>query len=259
MNKYAAICGLKWGVGHKAMRTIYRGTFVPIITYAAHVWIDKTNSKNRQCITSAHRCALIRATKAYRTVSTVALEVLAGIQPILNEIYIEKLRYSIRRNIPCTIYGHEYSTTHQDAKASIKLLKANLHDKWQEDWDNSQWGRVTYDFFPNITERLNRTWVVPSYSFTQIVTGHGNFMQYLARIQASATDQCGCGEPESAIHTLYYCQNHTRHREIFIRKTILKGYNWPIRAKELTNRDIHYEFLTFINKIMDAKEQQALQ
>lgn len=92
MNRYATICGLKWGVNHKAMSTIYRGTLVPIITYAVHAWLDNTGVKTKQCLIRANRCALIRVTKAYRTASTVALEVLAGIQLITNELCVEKLR-----------------------------------------------------------------------------------------------------------------------------------------------------------------------
>ena len=254
MNKYASICGLKWGVGYKEMRTIYRGAFVPIISYAAHVWLYYTNSKSRQSIISAHRCALIRVNKSYRTTSTAALEVLAGIQPTINELYIEKLRYSIRRNLICIINGTNYSTTPQDAKASIIQLRENLAEKWQEDWQNSQWGRKTFDFFPNIKDRLSKTWVVPSYYITQIYTGHGNFNNYPAKIQKTDSDLCICGEPESVIHNIYYCRNHTRQREIFIRKIIPKGYIWPIRSTDLTNRDIYDDFTVFITQLMKDKE-----
>lgn len=76
------------------MSTIYKESFVPIITHAAHIWVDDTVIRRK--LISAHGCALIRVTKGYRT-STAALEVLANIRPILQEIYFEKLRYSIRR------------------------------------------------------------------------------------------------------------------------------------------------------------------
>ena len=36
MNNYAVICGLKWGVPFKEMAIIYRGSFVPVISYAAY-------------------------------------------------------------------------------------------------------------------------------------------------------------------------------------------------------------------------------
>ena len=48
MLKYTALCGLRWGVGNKEMNIIYRGSFVPIITYAAQAWVDELNIKSRQ-------------------------------------------------------------------------------------------------------------------------------------------------------------------------------------------------------------------
>ena len=117
MQKYSKLCRLKWGVPYKKMSTIYKGAFVPVITYGSYAWIDQTNDKTRRKIISAHRCALIRITKSYKTTSTVALEVLAGIQPITHEIQIDKLRYCIRKQLPCHIYGKQYSTNEQDARS----------------------------------------------------------------------------------------------------------------------------------------------
>ena len=39
MGKYVTMCGLKWSVSYKEM-SIYKGSFLPIITYTAYAWID---------------------------------------------------------------------------------------------------------------------------------------------------------------------------------------------------------------------------
>jgi len=31
---------LQWGLGHKALKTIYKGAVVPILTYGAHIWLE---------------------------------------------------------------------------------------------------------------------------------------------------------------------------------------------------------------------------
>ena len=126
MYKYAAMCGLKWGVSYREMLTIYRGSFVPIINYAAYAWIDNVNSVSLRKIISAHRCALIRVTKAYRTTSTHALEVISNVAPIAHELQLEKLRYCIRKAIPCNIYGTIYETRDQNPKNLIENVKADL-------------------------------------------------------------------------------------------------------------------------------------
>ena len=101
MNKYAAICGLKWEVSYREMLTVYWGSFVPIINYAAYSWVDSINKANLNKIISAHRSALIRITKAYRrTTSTHALEVISNVAPIAHELQLEKLRYCKKKRNP---------------------------------------------------------------------------------------------------------------------------------------------------------------
>ena len=158
MLRYAALCGPRWGVGNNMneMNVIYMGSFVPIITYAAQAWVDELNIKSRKQIISAHWCALIRITKPYRTTSTNALEVLANVQPIMNELQTEKLRSCIRRSNLCSIYNTEYNIQ-LDRKTVINQLKANLSAKWQSTWQNSTKGRTTFDFFPNIQNRATKT------------------------------------------------------------------------------------------------------
>ena len=255
---YAKFCRLKWGVSHRAMSTIYRGAIVPIMAYASYVWVDHINSKTQPKLNSAHRYALIRATKAYsRTTSTAALEIVANIQPIMNEIQIEKLRYCIRKSLPCTIHGTNYETNQQDAKESMQQLKSNLLAKWQQDWSRSTWGRNTMDYFPTVRDRQTKPWVIPSYFMTQILTGHGNFLRYLAVRQLTQSDQRSCGTAETATHVVYNCRKFNRERQLFINKLVMKGYIWPAKCSDLTNEDIYCEFEKFVITIMEIKEREG--
>jgi hypothetical protein len=37
---------LQWGLGHKALKTIYEGAVVPILTYGSPIWVEAIR-KNR--------------------------------------------------------------------------------------------------------------------------------------------------------------------------------------------------------------------
>lgn len=74
---------LTWGLGNKALGTIYRGAIEPILTYGAPVWETALqNQKNLRKIQRVQRLFNIKITKAYRTISYDASCILAGIQPI---------------------------------------------------------------------------------------------------------------------------------------------------------------------------------
>lgn len=81
---------LNWGLKHEALKTIYKGGILPLLTYGAPVW---TKAMERECykakITRVQRLINIKIAKAYCTVSNEALCVITGLTPItikINEI-----------------------------------------------------------------------------------------------------------------------------------------------------------------------------
>ena len=46
INMLARTVKLQWGLGHKALKTIYEGAIVPILTYGAPIWVE-TIQKNK--------------------------------------------------------------------------------------------------------------------------------------------------------------------------------------------------------------------
>lgn len=254
-HKFARIANKNWGVGYQSYMTIYKGALVPIITYAAPAWEDKVNAIQARNLTTAHRSALIMITKCYRTASTSAMEVLAGIPPIKFQFYLENLRYHIRKQQIYTLFNEQYDPVTDSKKNLLERLKNNLINIWQEKWDADPWGRTTYNFFPNIRNRFDKLWVTPSYNISQIITGHGNFKNYLSRIKIIDTNTCLCGAQDSVAHALYECNIHNRYREIFIRKIILMGLNWPLRYEQFTNKDVYGEFVLFTNNILRQRDE----
>ena len=75
---------INWGLGHKALKTIYAGAILPLLLYGAPVWIramEKGKYKNK--ISRVQRLINIKMAKAYRTVSSEALCVVTGMTLIL--------------------------------------------------------------------------------------------------------------------------------------------------------------------------------
>jgi len=70
VNMLARTAKLQWGLGHKALKAIYEGVIVPILTYGAPIWVEAIRkSKNLTEYKIIQRLMNIKIAKAYRTVS----------------------------------------------------------------------------------------------------------------------------------------------------------------------------------------------
>jgi hypothetical protein len=86
------------------MRTLYKGVFEPVITYAAAGWSDLLNKSTKSKLIRRQRMTLLQVTKAYRTTSAKALQIIAGVLPI--DLLIE-----VRARLYKTDYNlHRHST-----------------------------------------------------------------------------------------------------------------------------------------------------
>ena len=74
---------INWGLGHKALRTIYVEGILPLLLYGAPVWIraiEKEKYKNK--IARVQKLINIKMAKPYRTVSSEALCVITWMTSI---------------------------------------------------------------------------------------------------------------------------------------------------------------------------------
>lgn len=72
-----------WGLSGRTTRRLYLGVFVPRMVYGAAVWGETVNDRMmKRLLLGAQRKALLAVTGAYRTTSTEALPVLAGVLPL---------------------------------------------------------------------------------------------------------------------------------------------------------------------------------
>ena len=80
VNMLARTAKLQCGLGHKALKTIYEGAIVPILTYGASIWVKAIRkNKNLTKYKRIHRLLNIKIAKAYRTISYDASCMIAGV------------------------------------------------------------------------------------------------------------------------------------------------------------------------------------
>jgi hypothetical protein len=74
---------LQCGLGHKALKTIYKGAVVPVLTYRTPIWV-KAIWKNRNLTKykRIQRFINIKIAKAYRTISYDASCMIAEVRAI---------------------------------------------------------------------------------------------------------------------------------------------------------------------------------
>lgn len=168
-----------------------------IALYASPVWgsMALQGNRNRSSIRSAQRVLAIRVSRAYRTVSTEALLVLAKLLPW--DLLIEERS---KRYLATGEVDH--------AEASHATI-----DAWQAEWEREvrpgevAKGTWTKSLIPDIRQWLDSAGEM-SYYVAQVLTGHGQFQSYMLRIGKSDSDRCvlcDTGDADDVTHTVLRC------------------------------------------------------
>jgi hypothetical protein len=91
--------------------------------------------------------------------------------------------------------------------------------KWQQQWDDSNKGRVTKEYFPEVKERLNKK-INLSPNFTVMVTAHGKTKAYLRRFKIIQAPECVCANgDQTEDHLIFDCAKLDKEREKVIAYT----------------------------------------
>lgn len=237
----------EWGLGVKALKTIWERAIVPAITYASPVWAKAvTYDSQRSKLRTVQRILMLRLARAYRTTSHAALWAITGLPPIdlvcmeMAAIYHTRRAtapdtHDYRPDILDTINFDElipatnaYTLPHPSARTDLskpfsptaKMAKEQLRqrtlDIWQTLWNQSDKGRRTHVFFPSIRDRLDLKHYQPDPKTTQYLTGHGDFLDHLVRFKLRPPDQTLCVHCDSSDnheHRLYHCPRFLQQRE----------------------------------------------
>jgi len=139
------------------------------LLYAAPIWsVALVFDRNIQSILRPQRTIALRTAMAYRTVSTAAIMVVAGVVPAHLLAWERTERYEIRRD--------------PNKAALEKEIREEVLKKWQIEWDKEVTGRWTWRFIRDAKSWFNRRSGAVDFHLTQVLTGHGCFRQYLKRM-----------------------------------------------------------------------------
>jgi len=230
--------GAGWGIKRQNIMILYRGVFLPKITYGAQFWVHKINSLQAiKKLGTIQRRALLGMTSAYNTTSTVALQVIVGVPPLDIEIkwMVHKAEIAL---LPAQLRRETWDTTGE-----------SLLDEWQNRWEDSSKGRWTFKFFPNVRHRL-RLPLALGHEVVQFMSGHGNFRAKLAgfNLQPDPTCACGMGD-EYADHVLFSCPLHVEHRAFLELAVYRAGHLWPCEPSILISTAKLYSAFVRFSKI----------
>lgn len=147
-------------------RNMLYGVVQSIVLYGAPVWCNVTRlAKYNSMLQSVQRRALLRVISGYRTISTAAVQVIAGIPPI--DLLIEE------RSKSFTMQGKAKQYIRND---TIKT--------WQERWQNeTEKGQWTKKLISNLGKWVNCKHRKTNYFITQDLSGHASFKCYTHRIK----------------------------------------------------------------------------
>lgn len=188
----------------------------------------------------AHRKIVLWTIMGYRTISTDATYVIAGI--ILVDLLAEE-RASVAK--------------HDTSQKERKNAREVTMRRWQERWNaNDTKGQWTKRLIPRIDK-----WVVckhrhTNYFMTQFLSGHGCYGSFTHRIGKKEDDRCYyCYNVDTAEHTVFQCQRWQNEREE-MKEDIGKRLTAENIIEYIINKKENYEnFYKFVNKIMSEKER----
>lgn len=155
-------------------------------------------------MSTVHRRAALRVCSAYRTVSTDAAGVVAGVIPF-NLMAEERRRLFLRGRL-------------LDQEAAGREERVATMAAWQRRWEMSTKGRWTNRLIPNLDVWLNRPGGEVNFWLTQLLTGHGCFRAYLFRFRRETTPLCPvCEEDEDVFHVFFMCHRFSSERDTLCR------------------------------------------
>lgn len=202
-----------WGLKADAVMTMYRGAVEPMILYAVEVWGTALQLKWASAtLIRLQRAVLLRICKSYRTVSSDALQILAGVLPLDLKAKMVMILAEIKNR-----QGGSLSS------ATRKEVMEGLFTEWDQRWSGSTKGRQTARFFPSVPSRMMLEGYVPNFVATQFMTGHGKFGTYLESMNIRDSSECRCGGVQTPMHLVFDCRFFLQEREQLKRQIEEKG------------------------------------
>lgn len=244
--KMARLHRRAFGYDSKTMTVLYKSIFEGILCYAAPAWAEALrNIRNRRKVLSGQRTALTSLTGAYRTTSSDALPVVAGVFPGHLLVQLREDLYENKRQ-PADV-----------RRLTITEIKTLWTQRWQDEWEATPSAAWTHHFFPDVNDRLKRTYIKIDHFNVQLLTGHGDFRQKLHHLGLTQGPEClDCGQLDTVSHAIFECE--VVDRDVDVLRTWLreKGIQDIDRMESLVSAgDVFARVSTHVREILRAREE----
>ena len=104
-------------------------------------------------------------------------------------------------------YETRKNANEKGMKGSMAYLQERMYEKWQERWNASEKGRVTYEFISKVNDIREKEWFDPSLYVCYLMTGHGSLNKFLYDRKLGEDAICDCGKAnEDWKHVLIECE-----------------------------------------------------
>lgn len=187
-----------WGLHYTQRLILYKGLIQSLYGYGAATYITPNILKN---VNKQQRKFLLSMSSLYRTAPSSAACVIGGVLPL--DLYItgraitSEFRILGDLKLLTTLKllnNNVLQTLHNTIPINIfkKHISQILLTEWQRRWDADITGRKTYQFFPNITNRMKMKKLNINFYSSQVLSGHGKFAAYLYRFHLVNVPRCTC-------------------------------------------------------------------
>lgn len=243
----AALCGIMPNVGGatSSKRVLLYRVMESIVLYGAPVWSSMVEQipAYRNKLNQTQRKGLMRVISSYRTVSTEALQTIAGIPPMDLLAKERRLIYESGR-------GHDPQMRTE--------IRTRTMTEWQDRWDQleskAQW---TKRLIPNLSRWVECKHREVGYFLTQFLSGHGSFRTFTHRIGKDMDNHClYCGETDTPEHTVFQCPRWGRERESFLTQLGIRVDAGNIVEIMINSKENYKNIKTYIDELMKRKDKE---
>ncbi|KAI4484960.1 hypothetical protein M0802_012917 [Mischocyttarus mexicanus] len=229
------------GMSEAQKMVIYKSVIEPIMMYGCELWGEDIEKKGmRRIIKSMQRKALLGVIGGYSTISHEAVRVIAGIIPM--DLHIRE-RVQVWKDVE----------EGKDKEKSKEERREETMEEWQKRWSETEKGRETYKYMPDVRERKKQDFRVSHY-VTQYLSGHGNFNAKLKQFNLVERGDCPiCEEEETSWHVLKRCKIYEEERKPLEEILTSKAMEFE-RENLLRDEEVRKVFWEVVKKIGKKKE-----
>jgi hypothetical protein len=249
LNKLLQFSKNKFGLNTRAIETIYKGAILPMIGYACSVWYDGIDRKFIiKPLESIQRLVGLRISRAYKTVSNDALNVIANLLPVDLWLKGRATEYFVKKNINNKLVEKYLVQTNIDMESIQRpvdvrelkhITKRNIIETINSNNNNT---RI-------MTDGIKSTYGTGS-AFT---VWNGSELTYQKKYKISQN----CSEFQAKLYAIYKCIQFVNQKMLDSKVVICSPSIAIINAIKDTNStnklifDIYEQYYSAYNKSID--------